>query len=423
MTPLSSVDPMLARAFAVEVVRRLRASGHAALWAGGCVRDQLMGQLPKDYDVATDAAPERVRQVFGKRRTLPIGASFGVITVLGPKGAGQIDVATFRRDGAYSDGRHPDAVAFSDARDDARRRDFTINGLFFDPLTEQVIDFVGGQEDLARGVIRAIGDAGQRISEDKLRMLRAVRFAARFDFAIESRTLAAIQEQAHELVIVSAERVAAELRLILTHASRARGVELLSETGLLEIVLPESRAITLDPQAWSQMLAILASLHAPTFAMALAALVRGVQQAESGDIALAVSERWKLANDELEGVQKLLREEPLIRAARRQPWPKLQRVLAAPRAAELLGYCEAVARVSDGTLDEIEFCRQKLALPPAELNPPPLVTGADLKLLGIPPGPVYRQLLEAVRDAQLEGRISTVEEAVKLVEHLWQRGA
>src|SRR3954470_5971345 len=228
---MPAVDPKLAREFAVDVARRLRESGHQALWAGGCVRDQLMAQMPKDYDVATDAVPDRVREVFGKRRTLPIGASFGVITVLGSQGAGQIDVATFRRDAAYSDGRHPDAVSFSDAEHDAQRRDFTINGLFFDPVEDRVIDFVGGQEDLARRVVRAIGDPLARIAEDKLRMLRAVRFAARFDFAIEDKTLAAIKQQARELIIVSAERVATELRLILTHPNRARGIELLAETG------------------------------------------------------------------------------------------------------------------------------------------------------------------------------------------------
>src|SRR5262245_28659892 len=249
---MPAANPQLARDFAVEVVRRLREAGHQALWAGGCVRDQLMDQTPKDYDVATDAVPDRIREIFGKRRTLPIGAAFGVITALGPKGAGQIDVATFRRDAAYSDGRHPDAVTFSDAEHDAQRRDFTINGLFYDPLTDQVIDFVGGQEDLKRRVIRAIGDPLARIAEDKLRMLRAVRFAARFDFAIDERTLAAIQQQAHELVIVSAERVAAELRLIFTHGSRGRGLELLAETDLLDVILPESDFLLQSGEHWSR---------------------------------------------------------------------------------------------------------------------------------------------------------------------------
>jgi tRNA nucleotidyltransferase/poly(A) polymerase len=418
---MPAADPRLARQFAVDVVRHLREGGHQALWAGGCVRDQLMGQLPKDYDVATDAVPDRVREVFGKRRTLPIGASFGVITVLGPKGAGQIDVATFRRDAAYSDGRHPDSVSFSDAEHDAQRRDFTINGLFFDPLEDRVIDFVGGQDDLDRRVIRAIGDPLARIAEDKLRMLRAARFAARFDFVIEDRTLAAIKQQARELIIVSAERIAAELRLILTHPNRARGIELLAETGLLEVILPEATSLLENPDQWSRSIAISAGLHTPTFAMALAALLREI--AASGGVAnlpRLVFDRWRLSTDELTGVEKLFSEEPIIRAARAQPWPKLQRVLTAPRVDELLGYCEAVARVVDGSTAEIDFCREKLALPPELLNPPPLITGDDLKQLGIPPGPAYRELLDAIRDAQLQSEIDSRSDALERIKN-WQK--
>jgi tRNA nucleotidyltransferase/poly(A) polymerase len=198
---------------------------------------------PKDYDVATDAVPDRIREIFGRKKTLAMGAAFGVITVLGGKRAGQIDVATFRRDAAYSDGRHPDAVSFADPEQDAQRRDFTINGLFYDPLDSRVIDFVGGQEDLQAGLVRAIGDPNARIAEDKLRMLRAVRFASRFGFLLERGTAQAIEQHAGELVIVSAERVAAELRMILTHDSRQRGVEMLAKTGLLEVVLPECRVL------------------------------------------------------------------------------------------------------------------------------------------------------------------------------------
>jgi len=416
---MPTIDPQLARQFAIDVVQRLRASGHQSLWAGGCVRDQLMGQLPKDYDVATDAVPDRVREVFGKRRTLPIGASFGVITVLGPRGAGQIDVATFRRDAAYSDGRHPDAVLFSDAEHDAQRRDFTINGLFFDPLAERVIDYIDGQGDLQRGVIRAIGDPLARIAEDKLRMLRAVRFAARFDFAIEERTLAAIEQQARELVIVSAERIAAELRLMLTHPNRARAVELLAETDLLEVILPEATSIFENRESWARSLAILSGLHAPTFAMALAALLREMHIADE-DLHLPrlVFERWKLSTDELAGVEKCLHEEPVIRTARAQPWPKLQRILTGPRIEELLGYCEAVARVIDGSTAELEFCREKLALPADTLNPPLLITGDDLKKLGIAPGPAYRDLLDAVRDAQLDSKITTRDAALRMARTL-----
>jgi poly(A) polymerase len=416
---MPAADPKLAREFAVEVVRRLRESGHQALWAGGCVRDQLMASLPKDYDVATDAVPERVREVFGKRRTLEIGAAFGVVTLLGPKGAGQIDVATFRRDAAYSDGRHPDAVMYSDPEHDAQRRDFTINGLFFDPLEERVIDYVGGQEDLQRHVVRTIGDAAARIAEDKLRMLRAVRFAARFDFAIDADTLTAIRQQARELMIVSAERIAAEMRLILTHPSRARGLELLHETSLVEVLLPEFGSVLERREKWARTIAVLAGLREPTFSMALTALVREIGSWDATkDLPRVICERWKLSNEETAGVEKLLAEEVAIRTARSQYWPKLQRILTAPRAEELVGYCEAVAGVVDDDVSQIEFCRAKLSLPLEELNPAPLITGDDLKQLGIPQGPAYRELLEATRDAQLENKIATRDEAVAFVRNL-----
>jgi tRNA nucleotidyltransferase/poly(A) polymerase len=416
-------DPTLAREFAVEVVRKLRAGGHQALWAGGCVRDRLLGITPKDYDVATDAVPERIREIFGKKKTLAIGAAFGVITAIGPRGAGQIDVATFRRDAAYSDGRHPDAVTFSDSEHDAQRRDFTINGLFFDPITEQVIDYVGGQEDLERGVIRAIGDPLARIAEDKLRMLRAVRFAARLGFVIDPATRSAIERQAAELVIVSAERVAAELRLILTHESRARGAELLAETGLLEVVLPEIRVVYEMQPNWERTLSILAALESPSFEMALAALLREIEPSDHTlhELPRRVYERWKLSNDELEGVAKLLAEEPLIRQASHLPWPKLQRILVAPRIDELLGYADAVSTAGfQPAREQIAYCRAKLALPISELNPPPLISGEHLKPLGIPPGPAYRELLEAARDAQLEQRVATRDEALALVRSLWE---
>lgn len=250
-------------------------------------------------------------------------------------------------------------------------------------------------------------------------MLRAVRFAARFDFAIDGETLGAIKEQASELVIVSAERIAAELRLILTHPSRARGAELLVETGLLEILLPELNSVLQSRDQWSRTIAVMAGLHEPTFAMALAGLIREIQSPVSRkQLAHQVGNRWKLSNEEVFGIEKLLTEEPIIRKARGEFWPRLQRILVAPRVNELIGYCEAVARATDGDLSEITFCREKLALPSAELNPPPLITGEDLKQLGIPQGPAYRELLEAVRDAQLEGKIINRENAIAMVQAL-----
>ncbi len=415
---LPAVDPTAAREFAVEVVRKLRDAGHQALWAGGCVRDQLLGIMPKDYDVATSARPEQVRDVFGHRRSLPIGAAFGVITVLGPKPAGQIEVATFRRDAGYSDGRHPDSVTFSDAKEDAQRRDFTINGLFYDPVVEQVIDYVGGQDDLQAGVIRAIGVPRDRITEDKLRMLRAVRFAAKFGFTIENKTLAAVQEQSNELVIVSAERIAEELRKMLTLERRRLAVELLSQAQLLEIILPEARGV--HTQAWQQTLTMLERLQAPTFPQGLALLLRPLAETPDALAQLVdlVCRRLKLSVEELTQVQRLLREEPLLRRASEFTWPKLQRLLATPGVESILDFAAAVSSVLDPNPMELDLCNRMLDLPAALMNPLPLINGEDLKLLGLPPGPQFRIILDQVRDAQLESLINTPEEALQMASKL-----
>ncbi len=427
---MPTIEPAQARQFAVDVVRRLCDAGFDALWAGGCVRDQLLGLTPKDFDVATNATPEQIRQVFGFRRTLAIGAAFGVISIVGSKQAGSIDVATFRRDAQYSDGRHPDSVTFSTAAEDAQRRDFTINGLFYDPLQEQVIDYVGGQQDLEGRVIRAIGDANQRIAEDKLRMLRAVRFAATFDFELDEATLRAIQGQAHELVIVSAERVAAEMRRMLVDPHRGRAVKLLDEAQLLEVVLPEAARLKAtegetggesSASPWERGLRVLDALPQPSFPVALAALLREVCTSEPSrrDAVERICQRWRLSNEETDSTQWLLAHESTLRTARRTPWPQLQRVLIAPRIGDLLMLAEAVARVIDGGTSDIDYCRQQLALPSEQLNPPPLVSGDDLKTAGIPPGPAYKSLLEKVRDAQLEGQIATKIQALELAYQLW----
>lgn len=414
------------RQFAVEVVGRLRAKGHEALWAGGCVRDQLLGLTPKDYDVATSAHPEQIREVFGFKRTLPIGAAFGVISVLGPKGAGHIEVATFRRDEEYLDGRHPSGVTFTNAEEDAKRRDFTINGIFYDPLLEKVIDYVGGQQDLENKLVRAIGEPRQRFAEDKLRMLRAVRFAATFDFALDPDTLAAIQQRADELTVVSVERIAGELRRMLVHSRRKRAMELLRGSRLLDVVLPEVASQALSPpeeapqHTWENKLAILDRLREPTFSVALAAVLRDLSNPDEPRLELARQICWglSLSNEESDGVQKLLREEPLIRGAQALPWPRLQRILVAPRIAELLDYVEAVAAVLDGAAAAVDHCRQLLLLPTDQLDPPPLINGDDLKRAGIPPGPKYKLILESVRDAQLEGRVADRAAALALARQL-----
>ena len=422
---MSRPDPVHARAFAVQVVRKLREAGFESLWAGGCVRDQLMGREPKDYDIATNATPDQIREVFGKRRTLAVGAAFGVITVIGPREAGQIDVATFRQDAGYSDGRHPDAVTFSTAEHDAQRRDFTINGLFFDPLEERVIDYVGGQEDLQRNLIRAIGNPQLRFAEDKLRMLRAVRFAATLSFDIDPATLDAIRLAAHELTLVSPERIAEELRRMLVHPARHHALELLRTTQLLPEILPTLAGVwpSHEPTdethatAWDRTIRMLERLPATTFSVVLAIVVREafVSLGSNPELVRDLGRELRLSNDEREGMVFLLEQEGLIRQASQIEWPVVQRVLISPRIEELLAFVEAVADVLDGQTREIEFCREKLQLPPDQLNPLPLISGDDLRGLGIPAGPVYKLLLEQARDEQLSGRIHTPEEALTWV--------
>ena len=236
-----SHHPEARRAFAVEVVTRLRHAGYQALWAGGCVRDLLMGHSPADYDVATSATPEQVMDLFA--RTVPVGISFGVVRVQGSREAGEVEVATFRNDDAYIDGRRPTSVTYSSPEQDAARRDFTINGMFLDPLTDEVIDYVKGREDLSRSVLRAIGDPSARFAEDKLRLLRAVRFAARFGFELEPETRKALEQMAEQVHVVAAERICQELRRILIHESRAIGPATGEETGILAVILPEVAAL------------------------------------------------------------------------------------------------------------------------------------------------------------------------------------
>lgn len=415
-------DPSETRRFALDIVQRLRSAGFEALWAGGCVRDQLLGREPKDYDVATNATPDQVRDVFGFRHTLPLGAAFGVITVLGRRTACPVEVATFRRDSSYSDGRHPDSVTFSSAEEDALRRDFTINGMFFDPLSEQVVDYVGGQQDLAAGIVRAIRDPRERFDEDKLRMLRAVRFAATFEFQLEAQTLAAIRQLAAEIVIVSAERIAGEMRRILPHPQRRRAAELLSQSRLLPVLIPELTPC--DPEshggappeadsAWDRTLRLLDLLHTPTFSVALASLIHSVGSAGDATVG-AICQRWRLSNDESARVAWILAHGPATLRARALPWPALQRLLVSDGVGELLTYAEGLARLDGPALADIDFCRQKLALPTAQLNPPPLIDGNDLRQAGLRPGPLFRDLLEVVRDGQLKGEIQTPADALAL---------
>jgi tRNA nucleotidyltransferase/poly(A) polymerase len=398
------------RAFALQVVEMLRARGFEAYWAGGCVRDQLLGLVPKDYDVATDATPGLIRELFGERRTLAIGAAFGVVTVLGPRAAGQIEVATFRSDAAYSDGRHPDHVTFTDARHDAERRDFTINGLFYDPVAEEVIDYVDGRADLEARLIRAIGDPRHRFDEDKLRMLRAIRFAATFGFEIERATFDAIREMAHQVGSVSAERIGMEIRRMLADSNRARALALLTDSGLLAQVLPE---MVQAEEHFSNTSEALEKLIEPSVAAAMAILCHpfgdGIERASSA------GRRLRFTNKEVERTSWILRQRDTIQHAADAPWPRLQRILVHDGIEELLATVEALVG-SDH--EAIQFCRERLRWPRRKLDPEPLVDGSDLIAQGLKPGPQFSALLVQTRDAQLEGRIATKDEALALVDEL-----
>jgi poly(A) polymerase len=422
---VASLDPRQQREFAEQVVRTLREREFEAYWAGGCVRDALLGQVPKDYDVATTARPEQIREIFGRRRTVAVGVAFGVVTVVGPKTAGCVEVATFRQDAGYSDGRHPDSVEFSTPEADAQRRDFTINGLFYDPLENRVIDFVGGQKDLARGIIRAIGEPRARFSEDKLRLLRGVRFAAAFEFQLEAATREAIEAMAPEITQVSAERIAAEIRPMLVRPGRVRAIDLLREVGLLDAVLPEL-AMANEPgvltatgraadEAWLEALEVLAALDEPTFPLALAALVRAFVNDEG---CIHVGRRWKLSNKEIQRTAWLVEHQAALVGACHAAWPRLQRVLIHPGSEELVALSAAIADATQRPTGDVEYCRQLLKLPRRELDPPPLVTGDDLIAHGVPRGREYQRLLTLVRDAQLEKKISTKDEALALVDQL-----
>jgi poly(A) polymerase len=442
---------MTERDFAIDVVRRLREAGDQALWAGGCVRDELLGLVPKDYDVATDARPEEVRRLF--RRTVAVGMSFGVIEVLGPRteaGPLSVEVATFRSDVSYSDGRHPDAVVFSSAREDALRRDFTINGMFFDPLENKLIDYVGGQEDLKAMLLRAIGDPSTRFTEDKLRMLRAVRIATRFGLTIDPGTESAIRAMADQIRVVSAERIAEELRKLLVYPRRADGVRLLDDVGLAGIVLPELLPMKGLPQGppnaptgtlWDHVLRVLDLIGPdPSFPLAFAALLHDVGKPRTVGrtperytfyyhehvgrrmVADEIAPRLKLSYAERDRIAWLVEKHQFLCDATHMRLSKLKLTLAHPGIHELLILHRADALASGRSTAHVDFCEERLRQwTPDELNPPPLITGHDLAEMGLMPGPQFKWLLDAVREAQLEGTVKTREQALELVRRLLEQ--
>lgn len=415
------IDSEKMREFAETVVSDLTSAGYQALWAGGCVRDQKRQESPKDYDIATNATPDQVRTVFGHNRTIAIGEAFGVITVIGSKTTGNIEVATFRADASYSDGRRPDSVRFTDAKEDALRRDFTINGMFFDPINQQYIDFVNGEADIKAKLIRAIGDPHTRIEEDRLRMLRAIRFASTFDFEIEADTYAAVQANANKISAVSSERILLELSLILNNANRKRGLRLLQQGGLLQHIIPgiTTARIESEPESWTRLLDSLHRLTKSPLETSLALIWTTIGEREwtsSNRKELEVLQRhMKLSNDSIKTINWVIASLPKILTASTEFWPKIQEILIDPRSDCLMNTAFAVAEGEDQH-NHIRFCQDMLDQPIEKLNPPPLLDGNIILQHQLATGKEIGRLLKAVRDAQLLGEITTTSEAISYVE-------
>ncbi len=438
------------RRFATEVVRRLRTAGFQSLWAGGCVRDLILGQVPADYDVATNATPDQVIEAL-PYKTVPVGISFGVVRVLDPRHDGvEVEVATFRSDGAYVDGRRPQTVVFGSPQVDAERRDFTINGMFLDPLSDELLDYVGGQEDLKRRLLRAIGDPVARLREDKLRVLRAIRLAARFQLEIEPRTLAALRSMAADVVGVSAERIAQELRRMLVHPTRARAMNLALDLGVVAAILPplvlmrglfQGKPIQPEGDLWDHTMLVLDLLPLdPSFSLAFAALLHDVGKPKTIDlesgrlrfpnheqvgarIAAGLCRALKLSVAERERIAWLVAHHQYLGEARKLRESKLKRILAEPGIDELLALHRADALASTGRSDEVDYCESYLReLPTGPIAPPPLVTGHDLVRHGLAPGPSFGVILERIREAQLDGKLHNKRDALEWLDRWREQG-
>lgn len=443
-----SYDDRVDQAKAVEIASKLRASGFQAWLVGGCVRDLVLGREPKDYDISTDARPDQLLELFPNAQL--VGVQFGVILV------DRIEVATFRSDHAYVDGRHPSEVVFeTDPKQDVLRRDFTINALLLDPdalgcrqtAASKVVDYVGGMADLQSHLIRAIGNPEQRFREDHLRMLRAIRFAARFGFDIEPETMASIQKLHRDIARVSPERVRDELVRILTEGGARRGLELLDQSGLLEDILPEVAAMKgveqppeFHPEGdvWTHTLMMLDHLEAPTPTLALGILLHDVGKpgtfrvagrirfdghVELGErIARDILTRLHFSNAEIEQVIALIANHMRFGHVHQMRESTLKRMLRLHRFEEHLELHRRDCLASHGNLDNYEFVKAKFEeSPPEQLRPARLLTGHDLIAAGYRPGPNFSRMLEAVEDAQLESRIQNKEDALRFVADVFGR--
>lgn len=437
---LEQPKPANMEQIARSIVARLRERGYVAYYAGGCVRDLVRGTKPKDFDVATDARPEQVQAIFP--RTYAVGAHFGVIVVL--EGGFQFEVATFRSDGLYIDGRHPVEVHFSSAEEDARRRDFTINGMFYDPIAAEVIDFVDGRADLQAGLIRAIGQPEQRFAEDRLRMLRAVRFATVLEFEIDPSTWTALVERAETIKDISAERIREELVRIFLSPHRLRGFDLLDRSGLLGAILPEMEPmkgcaqpeqfhpegdvfqhtrlmLELLPEKVSAPLVFSVLLHdvgkPPTATVDENGRIRFNNHDRIGaEMTAAIMERLRFSRAEIDATVEMVLQHMVFKDVPRMRIAKLKRFMARPTFEDELELHRVDCESSHRMMENYDFLLQKreeFANEP--IIPPPLVRGDDLIAMGMKPGPKFGEILEAVETRQLEGALKTREEALEWV--------
>ena len=425
------------------MVERLRASGHKAFLVGGCVRDTVMGSPPKEYDITTSASPEEIMRIFSN--TVPIGASFGVILIL--EGEYKFEVATFRQDESYSDGRHPDRVIYtSSERDDVTRRDFTINGMLYDPITEEIIDYVGGLDDIKSGIVRTIGSPYERFNEDKLRMIRAIRFGARFNYEIEEETLHAIRKLAYRISDVSTERVREEIVKIITQKNPGFGLELLRQTGLLSHILPEVDKMYGVPQppefhpegdVFTHSCLILDKVFEitegdPSLELSVGALLHDVGKPVTitfedrirfnahdiigAEMAEKICKRLRFSNKDIERIEALVSEHLRFKDVFNMKESTLKRFLGMPYFEDHLTLHLADCLASHGSTEAYDFVKKKLEeFKEEEIKPKPILTGYDLIEMGYTPGPIFSEILESLEEAQLEGNVKDKEEAKKFV--------
>jgi poly(A) polymerase len=437
---------MSSRESAIFIVQRLRQEGYEAYLAGGCVRDMLLAKTPQDYDITTNARPEQIQKIFAE--TIPVGAQFGVMLVLLDRQP--FEVASFRHDGPYLDGRHPSQVRYGSLEEDIQRRDFTINGMIYDPMADRVIDLVDGKRDLERRIVRAIGNPIDRFAEDRLRMIRAVRFATSLKFDIDPPTFAAIEQLAATVTQISWERIGDELTRILTEGGARRGFELLDQSGLLAVLLPEVVAMKGTAQSpdyhpegdvFAHTLLLLSHLDSPSETLAYGCLLHDIakpvcmrQEAQritfyghtekGAEMAEEILKRLKRGRATWEQVAYLVRNHLRHVQAAQMRLSTLKRFLREEGIGELLELTRIDALSSNGDLSYYRFCNERLAeLKDEEIRPEPLLRGGDLIALGLKPGPLFSQILHEVEDAQLGGELNSREQALEWVnKNFWQRG-